>query len=89
MWLNTHPSMRQKVMPAKFQPHASQMHLKWAEIRYCAQYAVYSNDMYVPDLGNPGHNFFSKNETLYKFFYILNISKIYYKNMKLKVALTF
>ena len=30
-------AMRQEVMPAKFQPHASQMHLKWAEIRYCAQ----------------------------------------------------
>ena len=36
-------AMRQEVMLAKFQPHASQMHLKWAEIRYCTQYAVYSN----------------------------------------------
>ena len=36
--------MRQEVMLAKFQPHASKMHLKWAEIRYCAQYAVYSNN---------------------------------------------
>ena len=35
---------RQEVMLAKFQPHASQMHLKWAEIRYCTQYAVYSNN---------------------------------------------
>ena len=35
--------MRQEVMPAKFQPHASQMHFKWAEIRYRTQYAVYSN----------------------------------------------
>ena len=34
---------RQEVMLAKFQPHASQMHLKWAEIRCCTQYAVYSN----------------------------------------------
>ena len=38
-------TMRQEVMPAKFQPHASQMHLKWVEIRYCTQYAVYSNNM--------------------------------------------
>ena len=36
-------AMRQEVMLAKFQPHASQMHFKWAEIRYCTQYAVYSN----------------------------------------------
>ena len=36
-------AMRQEVMPEKFQPHAWQMHLKWAEIRYCTQYAVYSN----------------------------------------------
>ena len=38
-------AMRQEVMPAKFQPHASQMHLKWAEIRCCTQYAVYSNEL--------------------------------------------
>ena len=36
-------AMRQEVMLAKFQPHASQRHLKWAEISYCTQYAVYSN----------------------------------------------
>ena len=36
-------AMRQKVMLAKFQSHASQRHLKWAEIRYCLQYVVNSN----------------------------------------------
>ena len=36
-------AMRQEVVATKFQPHASQMHLRWAEIRYCTQYAVYSN----------------------------------------------
>ena len=25
--------------------NASQMHLKWAEIRCCTQYAVYSNEL--------------------------------------------
>ena len=34
-------AMRQEVVRTKFQPHASQMHLKWAEIRCCTQYAVY------------------------------------------------
>ena len=36
-------AMRQEVVRTKFQPHASQMHLKWAEIGYCTQYPVYSN----------------------------------------------
>ena len=40
-------TMRQEVMSAKFQPHASPMHLKWAEISYCTQYAVYSNALIV------------------------------------------
>ena len=35
-------AMRQEVVPAKFQPHASQMHFKWAEIRYCLQFTVNS-----------------------------------------------
>ena len=35
--------MRQEVVLAKFQPHASQMHFKWAEIRYCLQFTVNSN----------------------------------------------
>lgn len=33
-------AMRQDVVQAKFQPNASQMHLKQAEICYCTQYAV-------------------------------------------------
>ena len=38
-------AMRQEVVRTKFQPHASQMHLKWAEIRYCTQYTVYNNEL--------------------------------------------
>ena len=37
--------MRQEVVLAKFQPHASQMHFKWAEIRYCLQFTVNSNEL--------------------------------------------
>ena len=40
-------AIRQEVMLAKFQPHASQRHSKWAEIRYCTQYAVYSNPIRI------------------------------------------
>ena len=35
-------AMRQEVVPAKFQPHASQMNFKWAEISNCLQFTVNS-----------------------------------------------